>query len=130
MLRGKGWNWDTHVFVVAAVWALAAWRVLAAFGEYAFRNFEMFGGQSFTTGHSIALLVVSLLGAVLWTVTSNEDKKTTIHLHTTQLVSGALFILMGILMLEAQLSAFNNMIPPELAEWLAVQEERLIDLFN
>lgn len=130
MLRGKGWDWDTHVFVVAAVWALAAWRVLAAFGEYAFRNFEMFAGQPFTLGHSIALLAVSLLGAVLWTVTASGDKKTTIHLHTTQLISGALFILMGILMLESQLSAFNNMIPPELAEWLAVQEERLINLFN
>jgi hypothetical protein len=33
-------------------------------------------------------------------------------------------------MLNAQMTLFNNLIPPELAEWLAVQEERLIGLFN
>jgi hypothetical protein len=33
-------------------------------------------------------------------------------------------------MLEAKLALFNNLIPPELAEWLAQQEEALISLFN
>jgi hypothetical protein len=130
MLKGKGWDWDTHVFVVAAVWALAIWRILAAVGKYAFHNFAAFNGQTFTTGHQIGLLIVALLGAALWTFTSSGEKRTTVHLHTTQLVSGALFILMGVLMLEAQLSYFNNLIPPEMAEWLAGIEERLISFFN
>ncbi len=130
LLKGKGWDWDTHVFVVAAVWALAIWRILAAVGKYAFHNFAVFNGQTFTTGHQIGLLVVALLGAALWTFTSSGEKRTTVHLHTTQLISGALFILMGVLMLEAQLSYFNNLIPPEMAEWLAGIEERLISLFN
>lgn len=129
-LKGKGWDWDTHTFVVAAVWALAIWRILAAAGDYAFRTFPTFSGQTFTLGHEIGLLVLALLGAALWTFTSAGDKRTTIHLHTTSLVSGALFILMGVLMLEARLAYFNNLIPPELAEWLAGVEEGLINLFN
>ena len=37
---------------------------------------------------------------------------------------------MGVLMLEARLALFNNLIPVEWAEWLAGQEERLINLFQ
>ena len=130
LLKGKGWDWDTHVFVVALVWALAGWRILVGVAEYAFRNFDLFAGQQLTTGHSIFILVGAILAAALWTFTSTGEKKTTVHLHTTQLLSGALFILMGIMMIEGQLAAFNNLIPPDLAEWLATQEERLISLFN
>ena len=61
------------------------------------------------------LLVLAIAGAALWTFTSSDEKKTVVHLHSTQLISGGLFIVMGILMLEAQLAYFNNFIPPELA---------------
>lgn len=130
VLKGKGWDWDTHVFVVALVWALAVWRIFAAAGEYAFRRFAIFGGQEFTLGHEVGVLVIAIVGAALWTFTAPGERKTTVHLHTTQLVSGALFILMGLLMLEARLGMFNNLIPVGLADWLALQEERLIGLFS
>ena len=81
-------------------------------------------------GHELALLAVAVLGALLWVVTSPAERRITVHLHSTQLVSGALFILIGLLMLQGQLATFNNLIPPELAEWLAIQEERLIGLFG
>ena len=129
-LKGKGWEWDTHVFVVALVWALAIWRILAAAFEYGARNFSFMAGFEMTLAAQIGLLVLSILGAALWVFTSSEDKRITVRLHTTQLISGALFILMGVLMLEAQLAYFNNIIPPALSEWLAVQEERLITLFT
>ena len=129
-LKGKGWDWDTHVFVVALVWALVAGGVLVYVAEYAFRNFAMFAAQELTLWHIVGILVVAILGAVLWTFTSPGDKKATVHLHTTQLVSGALFILMGILMLEGRLALFNTLIPLEWAEWLAIQEEWLIGLFG
>ncbi len=128
VLKGKGWDWDTHVIVVALVWALAIWRILVAVVEYVFRN-GFVNGQ-FTAVHEYGLLAVAILGAVLWVFTSSDDKRTTVHLHTTQLVSGALFILMGVLMLEAKMALFNNLVPPEMAEWLARQEEALISLFN
>jgi len=129
-LKGKGWEWDTHVFVVALVWALAIWRILVAAFEYGARNFSFMAGFEMTLAAQIGLLVLSILGAALWVFTSSEDKRITVRLHTTQLISGALFILMGVLMLEAQLAYFNNIIPPALSEWLAVQEERLITLFT
>ncbi|MEM7111881.1 MAG: cytochrome c biogenesis CcdA family protein [Chloroflexota bacterium] len=130
MLKGRGWDWNTHVIVVAIAWALGGWLILTAVGEYAFRNFAIFAGQEFTTFHQIGLLVIVLVAAALWVFTSPKEKQTTIHLHTTQLLSGALFIIIGVLMLNGQLSAVNSLIPPELAEWLAIQEERLIELFG
>jgi cytochrome c-type biogenesis protein len=129
-LKGVGWDWNTHVFVVALIWARAIWRIAVAATEYAFRNLSFFSGYEFTIGIEIGLLVLAVAGAALWTFTSSEEKKTVVHLHSTQLISGGLFIIMGILMLEAQLSYFNNIIPPELAEWLAEQEEKLISVFS
>ena len=129
-LKGKGWDWDTHVFVVALVWALAIWRILVAAFEYAQRNFSFLGGLELSLGVEIGLLALTVLGAALWVLTSSAEKRITVRLHTTQLVSGALFILMGVLMLEAQMAYFNNIIPPALSEWLAVQEDRLIGLFT
>ncbi|MCA9921809.1 MAG: cytochrome c biogenesis protein CcdA [Anaerolineales bacterium] len=128
-LRGKGWEWHTHVMVVGLVWALAVWRILVAVGEYAFRQYSLFGG-TFTTTHEYGLLVIALLGAALWVFTSSEEKQTVVHLHTTQLVSGALFILIGVMMLNGTLTTFNNLVPPEITEWFIQVEEKLIGLFN
>lgn len=129
-LRGKGWEWNTHVFVVASIWALAVWRIAVAATEYAFRTLFFFKGYEFTIAIEIGLLVLAIAGAALWTFTSSEEKKTVVHMHSTQLISGGLFLIMGLLMLEAQLSYFNNIIPPELAEWLAQQEDKLISIFS
>lgn len=129
-LRGKGWEVQTHMMVVALVWALAIWRILVAAGEYAFRRFDLFAAQTFTPGHEYGLLLVVLLGAALWVFTSPAEKKVTVQLHTTQLVSGGLFILIGVLMLSGTLTTFNNLIPPEMTEWFIQMEERLIGLFG
>ncbi len=128
-LKGKGWEWNTHVFVVALIWAVAIWRIAVAATEYAFDHISMFSAYRFTAGVEFGLLILVVTGAVLWTLTSSKEKKTVVYLHSTQLISGGLFIIMGILMLEAQLTYFNNIIPVGLAEWLAEQEERLIGLF-
>ena len=65
-LRGKGWFWNTHIFIVALVWALAMWWVMASFSRYAFDNLSLFAGQSFTLGHELGLLLIVLSGAALW----------------------------------------------------------------
>lgn len=129
-LKGKGWEWHTHSLVVAGVWALAIWRILVAVGEYAFRRFDMFAAQEFTAVHAYGLLAVVLVGAALWVFTGSEERETTIHLHTTQLVSGALFILIAILMLNGTLTTFNNLVPPEITEWFIQIEEKLIGFFG
>lgn len=129
-LRGKGWEWNTHAIVVAIVWALAIWQILIAVVEYSFRNFDIFAGQSYTVGHTIGLLILALLGAALWVFTSSGERNTTVHLHSTQLISGGLFVMIGILMLNGTLASFNSLIPPELATWFIGLEERLIELFS
>ncbi len=130
VLRGKGWNWDTHVFVIALIWALAIWRILVAAFIYAFRIYDVFGGQSFTRVHEIALLIFSVLGATLWTFTSGEERHVTVKLHSTQLVSGALFIVIALLLLNGALASFNSLISPDLALWFIELEEKFIALFG
>jgi cytochrome c biogenesis protein CcdA len=130
VLKGKGWEWNTSLFVVAFVWALAIWRVLVAFTEYAFRNFAMFEGQTFTAIHEYGLLAIAILGAILWVVTSPGERRATVHLHSTQLISGALFILIGLLMLDGRLSYFSTLISPEFAERLATWEDWLVGLVS
>lgn len=130
-LRGKGWELDTHTLVVALVWALAIWRILVAALDYAFFNFSFFDGQTVTLGQEIGLLAVTLLGAGLWVFTSSEERRITVHLHSTQLISGALFILLAILMLNGTLTSINSLFGQyEFSEWFVLLEERFIQLFQ
>jgi cytochrome c-type biogenesis protein len=123
MLRGKGWDWDTSVFIVALIWALALWRIIAAFAEYAIDNFAFLSGMEYSLALEIGILVLLVLGAALWTYTSSEARRVTVHLHTTQLISGALFIFLGLLMLESQMGLINGL----LANWSAVVDERTLN---
>jgi cytochrome c-type biogenesis protein len=124
ILRGKGWAWDTHVFVVALVWTLAIWRVLVAAVEYAFQRLPLFDGQAFTAVHEYGILLILVLGAVLWVLTGSAQRRTTVNLHSTQLISGALFVLLGLMMLESQMGLINGL----LAQWSATVDERMLDL--
>ncbi len=121
-LRGKGWTWDTHVFVIALVWVLALWRIVVALVAYMLDEFGLFGGLEMTLALQLGILAVLLAGAVLWTLTSSESRRTTLHLHSTQLISGALFVLLGLLMLEGQMGIINGL----LLRWSAVIDERML----
>jgi cytochrome c biogenesis protein CcdA len=128
VLRGRGWRINTHVLVVALVWALAIWRILAAVVQYAFDNISTFSGQEFTLFHEIGLLIIALGGAALWVYTSpGREKEVQIQLHSTQLISGGLFIFMGLLLLTGRLAQFNNLLPADLTVWFSGFEESLRD---
>jgi len=130
-LRGKGWNVEVSVFVIGLVWALAIWRILAAIGDYAFFNFDFFNGQAFTFGHELLLLAVSVVGVLLWIFTSpKKERKVKLLLHSTQLLSGTLFIIMALLLLSGTLATFNNLVPTDLAIWFAEFEDKLITFFS
>lgn len=124
VMRGKGWEWDTSVFVVAFIWVLAIWRIAAAFAEYAIDNFAFLSGMEFSLALEIGILLLLTAGALLYTLTSSEERRVTIHLHTTQLISGALFILLGVMMLESQMGLINGV----LAQWSAVVDEQTLRL--
>jgi cytochrome c biogenesis protein CcdA len=129
-LRGKGWFWNTHSLVVALFWALALWRVLVSFSQYAFENLNFFAGQSFTLTHELGILAIVLAGAALWTFSNTGSRRTTLQLHSTQLFSGALFIFMAILMLNGTLAEFNALIPTDLAIWFSGIEDQIVTIFG
>jgi cytochrome c-type biogenesis protein len=129
-LRGKGWFVNAHRMIVALVWALAMWFVLSSFGEYAFENLDFFAGQTFTLTHELGLLAIVLAGAALWVFSATGDRRTTLQLHSTQLLSGVLFVFMAVLMLNGTLAEFNALIPADLAIWFAGVEDQLINLFG
>lgn len=130
-LRGKGWNVTAHAMVVGLVWALAIWLILVGVGQYAFNNFSYFDNQEFTAVHRYGLLILAVLGVALWVYTSpGRQRIVPLHLHTTQLFSGILFIIMGILMVNGTLATFNSLIPPDLAIWFADIEDKLVSMFG
>ena len=76
------------------------------------------------------LLLLVVAGGVLWVFTARSDHRVALHLHSTQTVSGLLFIGMAVLMLNGTLAEFNSLIPPDLAIWFSDLEEQLIGLFT
>lgn len=107
VMRGKGWQFTVPVYVVAGIWALVAWVVLTAVVQYAFTNFSFFDAQTFGAFHAIGLLVIALLGAGLWVYTDDSPPQVPLHLHTTGLISGVLFLIIGYLMLTNQMTAIT-----------------------
>lgn len=129
-MRGKGWDVNVHMALVGLIWALVVWRILVAAAEYAFRNFDFLAGQHLTMVQEIGLLVIALGGAILWVFTMPGEHRTTLHLHSTQAISGVLFILLGLLLLSSRLATFNALVPPDLAIWFADFEDRFILFFS
>jgi len=130
VMRGKGYELNVHMVVVALIWSLTTWRILVAAAEYAFRSFDFLGGQQFATVHEFGLLLIALAGGTLWVFTMPGDHRTTLHLHSTQAISGILFILLGLLLLGGRLSTFNSIVPPDLAIWFADFEDKFVLFFN
>jgi cytochrome c-type biogenesis protein len=130
LLRGKGWTVEAPRLALGALWALVIWRILVALGNFALSPSHTLAARVLEPWQSVGLLGVAVLGVVLWIVTGRQRGPITLHLHSTQLVSGILFIILGLLMISGVLAYFNSLIPPDLAIWFADIEEWLIQLFN
>jgi cytochrome c-type biogenesis protein len=129
-LRGKGWQVETHVLAVTLIWAVAIGYILIVVADYAALNSDLFSGQSLTSAQQVGLGVIVLLGALLWTFTNPDGRRVVVNLHSTQIISGVLLILLGVLMLSGTLAAFNSLIPPDLALWFIDLEEGLVEFFT
>jgi cytochrome c-type biogenesis protein len=132
VLRGKGWTVNVPTMVIGLLWALAIWRILVAVFNFVSGSgmIAALPAGDLTLVQEIGVLLVVVLAVALWLFTGREARQTTLYLHSTQLLSGALFALMGLLMLEGALAQFNALIPVDLALWLADVEEQLIALFS
>lgn len=98
--------------------------------QYAFQNLTLFAGQTFTPAHEFGLLILIIAGGILWVFSASGDRRTTLQLHSTQTVSGLLFIGMALLMLNGTLAEFNALIPPDLAIWFSGFEDKLVGLYK
>lgn len=136
LLRGKGWFVDVPRLLIGVIWAVTAWWVIQALLSYAFGNFATFGGRELAAFQSVGILVIALIGAVLWAFTlGGGESRTELHLHSTSLVSGVLFIFLGYFMLSGRMTAITARLT-ELTtqmEWynnLLDAEDWLYGIFN
>ncbi len=130
LLRGKGRSVTAPMLAVGALWALAIWRILAAVGNYLLAARDPLNVAEMPAWQEWALLGVALLGVFLWIGLRIKERDLTLNLHSTQLISGALFIFMGLLMLNGSLAAFNQLVPIELATWFEDIEKGFQESFN
>lgn len=130
VLRGKGWNVTVHVALIGLVWAFAFWRILVAFAQFLFFNIASLRGQEVTVGLEIGLLLVAIVGVALWIFSQPGERIVPLQLHSTQLISGVLFILMGILLLNGTLATLNSQVPIELTMCFADLEDNFMNLLT
>ncbi len=131
-LRGKGWDVTVPALLVGFVWSLAIWRIAVALVQFTMSSdlIAVLSGRELTTIQEIGLLLVVFLGVSLWLFSGSRERRMTLHLHSTQLISGVLFVILGLLMLNGALATFNSLIPPDLAIWFADIEDALIAAFS
>jgi cytochrome c-type biogenesis protein len=132
VLRGKGWQVTLPTVAVALVWGLLLWRVLVAAANYWLSPYNTLNSRPLVLWQELALLAVAVAGTLLWFFTRNTEDRSRTHLdlHSTQILSGALFIMIGLFMISGRLSDFNSLIPTDLALWLAGVEDALIHFFS
>jgi cytochrome c-type biogenesis protein len=128
-LRGKGWTVDIYTVLLGLLWTLAIWRILVAAVEYAF-FFILTPPRPLETWQEWGLLFVAAVGVGLWLYTSpqSRSKRTVLNLHSTQLISGALFIILGLFMLNGTLASLNSIFTE--IEWVDDLRYTLVEYFS
>jgi len=99
----------------------------------------------FAMGLGVPLILVSTFfgradrNSLFWRILRGKGWSVTLfgqhlYLHSTNLISGILFVVLGILMLSGRLTLLNSLVPDDLAirsaEWFAGIEDWLISLFG
>lgn len=132
ILRGKGWFIDVPAILIALVWGLTAWLVLFGIARYVNVN-VISSNTALATGVVLGLGAIAVIGAILYNYTVGDgNTKVDLHLHSTSIFSGILFLGMGYFMLNGRLSqitAWFNRLTAD-AEWFAILEENLFMLFQ
>jgi cytochrome c-type biogenesis protein len=126
ILRGKGWQVNVPALAIGLVWALAIWFILVSVADYLFFHVEALCGQELTTFHRVGLLVISIAAVMLWIWAGPNRGKVELHLHSTQLISGVLFVLLGVLMLSGRLTAFNSLADTGFAQCVVAVEYLIV----
>lgn len=139
VLRGRGQERSVAARTVALIWAFAAWLVLVPLLRFAFPTFDFDATPllgltlhlgSVPAGFMLGVYELGLLALLLggvwlgFRLYGRSAVPTTLHLHSTQPISGVLFIAMGLLLINRQLSIFNSLAGTDLALRLLHIEEQ------
>lgn len=120
VMRGKGYEVPTSTRVVAIIWGIGLWIIAIPLLREFVPTFDVDAIPlfSFTLWHIIGIsmsgvrlliLILFIAGAIIIDmVRQGGNSETMLHLHSTSLVSGALFLLMGMLLLDSQLSLISG----------------------
>ena len=133
ILRGRGWQINAPIWVPALVWGLGAWLIALPLIRFAFPDFMLDANPLFewelTLGRlfipfsfsviELTALGLALIAAVLIAVLdSGGTPKKLLNLHSTQLITGIMFLLMGVLLINNNLSIFASLQGTSMAERL------------
>ena len=133
VMRGKGWFVMVPSLVISVLWAIPFWLISMGLVEYSGRHIEVLNGRELTLELSVALLVFVVAGSVIiGTLLGKNGTESELHVHTTSLFSGLLFLLMGWFMLNGQLEQITGwaiQLASE-AEWYQDLELMLFELFQ
>lgn len=103
ILRGKGWAVNVPQVGIALLWAAVAWYILQTVVSFGIDRWDWLGGQPLATWQLVAMLAICLAAGLLWSF-NHLREQIPLHLHTTQLISGAMFIALGVLLLDGRLA--------------------------
>ena len=140
-LRGRGWTKTVNNRTIALIWAITLWLILIpllrfALPEVAWQAWPILPvplaigrlSLAFTiTLPQLLLLGVLILLALIWSRFPANRGTTDVRLHSTQLISGILFIFMGLLLLNNRLTIFNSLASTGLAEQLLDWEQLFLN---
>ncbi|MFT5193567.1 MAG: cytochrome c-type biogenesis protein [Cellvibrionaceae bacterium] len=133
VLRGKGWFLNVPAIAVSAIWGIAIWMVLYGIARYTNINFSSTPISELSSVAIFGLGAIAMIGAVLYNYTLGQgNNKVDLHLHSTSIFSGVLFLAMGYFMLNGRLSqitAWFNQLTAN-SDWFTVLEEGLFGLFQ
>ncbi|MEM7801373.1 MAG: cytochrome c biogenesis protein CcdA [Chloroflexota bacterium] len=104
ILRGKGWNLSVPDLLTASIWGIGIWIITMGGTNYASRHVDAVTIDPLTTAQSIGLLLIVLVSSAIFVAVRGQlQTQQTLHLHTTSLFSGILFVGMGWLMVNGWL---------------------------
>lgn len=142
MMRGKGTERIVSTKVVALIWAVGLWLIAMPVVRQFIPALSIDANPLFTiplwhssfslTMVKIVLLILLVAGAIVYdSVRNGGGQQATLHLHSTSIVSGVLFLLMGLLLINAQLGVISSFLEStDFSFWLLDLEQNFLSRFG
>ncbi len=142
IMRGRGTERSVSTRWIAIAWGVALWIIAQSLlreftginlGMWPIFDFSLFHILHFSvTGMRILLLLLFVAGAIIVDIVkTGGSQKEQLHLHSTSVISGILFLLMGMLLISGQLGIISEFLQTnELAFALLDLEDQFLTWIN